>query len=139
MENRQKHSVWTLIAAAVALVFGTVTILRGGSVLLDLGGARQAVGHIVPIVLPLVFLTGFLYVAGGIGLLRRAAWAPKVFLVALVLLVVAGIGLIMHVQQGLPHETRTTVAVPVRTLVTALLYMAARAARRARKDQTIQP
>lgn len=136
MENRQKHSVWALIAAVVALIFGTITVLRGGSVLLDLGGAREAVGHIVPIVLPLVFLTGFLYIAGGIGLLQRAAWAPKAFLAALVLLVVAGIGLIMHVQQGLPYETRTTVAVPVRTLVTALVYLAAR---RAGKDQTIQP
>lgn len=131
MENRQKHSVWTLVAAVVALIFGTVTIIRGGSVLLDLGGARAAVGHIVPIVLPLVFLTGFLYVAGGIGLLRRARWSPAVFLVALVLLVVAGMGLFLHLRQGLPYEVRTTRALPVRTLVTVLLYIAARSAGRA--------
>lgn len=132
MENRSKHSPWTRIAVVVALVFGTVTIIRGGSVLLDVGGAREAAGAIVPIVLPLVFLTGLLYIAGGVGLLRRTSWSSAFFLAALALLVVAGIGMFLHVRQGLPYEVRTARALPVRALITILLYLAARRVRHSR-------
>lgn len=135
MADRRAHSRWALIAAVVALAFGMVTIIRGGSVLFDIGGARGAAGHIVPIVLPLVFLTGFLYVGGGIGLLARAKWSGAAFLAALALLIVAGVGMVLHMRQGLPYEVRTTRALPFRTLVTVLLYLAARRARHPRKDQ----
>ncbi|MCO6481833.1 MAG: hypothetical protein J5I62_03460 [Flavobacteriales bacterium] len=136
MANHRAHSTWALIAAVVALAFGMVTIMRGGSVLFDIGGARGPAGHIVPIVLPLVFLTGFLYVGGGIGLLTQAKWSQGVFLAALALLIVAGVGMVLHMREGLPYEVRTTRALPVRTLVTVLLYVAARRARHTRKDQT---
>ena len=59
------------LAAAIAVVFGALTIFAGGRALF--GGADM--GAVVPYVLWFNFLAGFAYVAAGLGLWRGAGWA----------------------------------------------------------------
>ena len=60
------------IAAAVAVIFGLLTIVSGGRALF--GGVDM--GAVVPFVLWFNFFAGFAYVLAGIGLWRGAGWAP---------------------------------------------------------------
>ena len=50
-------SLWSV--AAVAVVFGALTILSGGTVLFGGDAAREAAGKVVPFVLWFNFLSGF--------------------------------------------------------------------------------
>lgn len=115
-----------MVLAGFLVFFGVMTVVAGGAVLLDVDGMRAEAGHIVPMVLWMNFLAGFVYIAAGAGLFRRAAWVPQALLAALLLLLAATAGFLLHRWQGLPYEPRTARALPVRILVTALLYAAAR-------------
>jgi hypothetical protein len=87
------ESPWPLrIAAVVAVAFGALTILSGGTALFGGPEARAAVGDAVPFVLWFNFLAGFAYVAAGIGL-----W--------------------LHVAAGGAFEPRTVGAMMLRSLV----------------------
>lgn len=58
-------------AAAVAVIFGLLTVLSGGRALF--GGADM--GAVVPFVLWFNFLAGFAYVLAGLGLWYRSSWS----------------------------------------------------------------
>ena len=64
-----------LIAAAVAILFGALTILSGGRALFGSAEARAAVGNAVPFVLWFNFLAGLAYVMAGVGLWFRQRWS----------------------------------------------------------------
>jgi hypothetical protein len=99
-------------AAACAGLFGVLTIGAGARALF--GGAE--VGAAVPFVLWFNFLAGFVYVAAAYGLWRLRRWAA---LLALALAI--GTGLVfmafgIHVTAGGAFETRTVIAMTLRTL-----------------------
>ena len=67
---------WGLrIAAAVAVAFGLLTLMEGGTVLFGSEAARRGAGHYVPFVLWFNFLAGFVYVVAGAGLWAHRRWA----------------------------------------------------------------
>ncbi|WP_456415242.1 hypothetical protein [Thiolapillus sp.] len=107
--------IWT--AATVAIVFGLLTLKSGGSVLFIDGLARKEAGHYVPFVLWFNFLMGFAYLAAGAGLLMRKTWAMwlSLFIAASTALVFLLFGL--HVLNGGAYETRTVVAMTLRTTI----------------------
>lgn len=63
------------IAAIVAVAFGLMTLQSGGMVLFGPAEAQRAAGNVVPFVLWFNFLSGFGYVAAGVGLWRMKTWA----------------------------------------------------------------
>ena len=115
-----KSTVWThalRVAAVVAALFGLMTIREGGAVLFVDGAARLAAGDYVPFVLWFNFLAGFAYVVAGVGLWFRRPWAARVALGIAVatLLVFAAFG--WHVASGGAFETRTVVAMTLRSVI----------------------
>jgi hypothetical protein len=112
-----KRPVWIWIVAIVAVLFGLMTIKSGGSVLFIDGEARRAAGNYVDFVLWFNFTAGFFYVATGIGIWLKKAWAPAaaIALATLTLLVFGAFGI--HVFNGGGYEQRTVVAMSLRTLV----------------------
>lgn len=102
------------IAAAVARVFGLLTVVSGGLALFGGKAAQDAVGAVVPFVLWFNFLAGFAYVAAGFGLAWRRRWGLwlSIALFAGSALVLAGLGL--HVMRGGAYEMRTLAAMILR-------------------------
>ncbi len=110
-ENQTDKGRW--IAAAIAVVFGVLTIVSGGMALF--GGAL--VGKAVPFVLWFNFLSGFVYVIAGIGIALRKSWASAVA-TALAFTILAVFGLFgWHVFQGGEYEMRTVGAMVLRSAV----------------------
>lgn len=99
------------IAAAVAVIFGLLTIVSGGRALF--GGVDM--GAVVPFVLLFNFAAGFAYVLAGIGLWRSAGWAPMLSIAIAV--VTAGVftAFLWHVWSGGAWEARTMAAMILRT------------------------
>jgi hypothetical protein len=112
---------WMQAAALVAVAFGLLTLKEGGTVLFGGPEARAGAGQIVPFVLWFNFAAGFAYVAAGVGLWMQRRWALwlAVAIAASTGLVFATFG--VHVLGGAAHETRTVVAMTLRTLVWAAL------------------
>jgi hypothetical protein len=106
---------WLGPVAAFVILFGAMTIQEGGSVLFIEGQSRAAAGHYVPWVVWFNFLAGFAYIATGIGLWRRALWAPRLaaVLAAGTLLVFAALG--VHIATGHAFEVKTLAAMTVRS------------------------
>ena len=63
--DQAKRSLGTWVIAAVAVVFGLLTIKTGGAVLFIGGEFRQQAGNYVPFVLWFNFLAGFVYLSEG--------------------------------------------------------------------------
>lgn len=111
----QSRPTGMIIAAAIAVLFGVMTIYSGGSVLFGVGQAREAAGDFVPFVLWFNFLAGFAYIAAGIGLYLWRHWAIKLsmFIAIATLLVFAALG--VHIMTGGAYETRTIGAMTLRS------------------------
>ena len=112
---------WMQAASLVAVAFGLLTLKEGGTVLFGGPQARAAAGQVVPFVVWFNFAAGFAYVAAGVGLWLQRRWALwlAVAIAASTGLVFAAFG--VHVLGGGAHETRTVVAMTLRTLVWVVL------------------
>ncbi len=124
MSGRQPP-LWIWIAVPVAVLFGLLTIRSGGAVLFFDGAARQAAGNYVPFVLWFNFLAGFAYVAAGIGLWFRRAWAaPLAAAIAMAtILVFAALGI--AILTGAGYEMRTVAAMTLRSSIWIVIAAAA--------------
>ena len=117
MKPLLKNNFWLHGASVMAVLFGLMTIKEGGTVLFGGEAARTAAGAYVPFVLWFNFLAGFAYVVAGLALWWRQGWAAGLALgIALATaLVFAAFG--VHVVNGGAYETRTMVAMALRTTV----------------------
>jgi hypothetical protein len=102
-------------AAAVAVLFGVLTIASGGRVLFGPPQAAAGAGDVVPFVLWFNFAAGFAYVAAGIGLWRLRRWGAwtAAAIAGATLLAFALFGL--HALSGAAFETRTAWAMALRS------------------------
>jgi hypothetical protein len=116
---------WAVVAAAVAVAFGLVTIVVGGRTLFGGPAARAAAGDIVPFVLWFNFIAGFAYVIAGAGLLAWRRWAARLSAVIAVTTVAVFAAFGMHVLAGGAFELRTVGAMAVRSLVWVAIAVAA--------------
>lgn len=108
------------ITAAIAVIFGALTIISGGRALFGSVEAQTAVGDAVPFVLIFNFAAGFAYVIAGFAMLFQYRWALwlSAFILAATLLVLLGFGL--HVFRGGAYEMRTVGAMFLRTALWAI-------------------
>lgn len=112
---RSNAGRWHWVAGGLAIAFGVATLLEGGHVLFGGPEARAEAGNFVPFVLWFNFAAGFAYVADGTGALLRQRWAAWLAwaIAASTALVFAAFG--VHVALGGAFETRTLVAMTLRT------------------------
>ncbi|MBU0751309.1 MAG: hypothetical protein KJ787_08965 [Gammaproteobacteria bacterium] len=111
--------------AAVALIFGLMTIASGGKVLFGGDAARAAAGDYLPFVVWFNFLAGFAYVAAGAGLATGQAWAARLALYIAAATAMAFLVFGLLALTGTPFEWRTVGAMTLRTtLWTAIAWFA---------------
>ncbi len=126
LANSRSSRWWRWVPPLVAVTFGGMTILEGGSVLFGDEAARRAAGSYVPFVLWFNFLAGFAYVAAGTGLWIRARWSVGLSFAILFGTAAVFLAFGLHVLSGGPYELRTVVAMTLRTIVWLLLALWAR-------------
>jgi hypothetical protein len=110
------------IAGGVAIAFGLLTVVSGGTTLL---GALE-MGAVVLFVLWFNTLAGLAYVVAGLGLWQGRRWAYPLSLAifAATLLVFVAFGL--HVAEGGAFEMRTVYAMALRSVVWGAIALVAR-------------
>lgn len=120
----KKHGNVLRIAGGVAIGFGLLTVVSGGTTLL--GGLEM--GSVVLFVLWFNTLAGLAYVVAGLGLWRgrRWAWPLTLAIFAATLVVFAAFGL--HVFRGGAFEMRTVFAMALRSAVWGWIALVARQA-----------
>lgn len=110
---KDRLGIWVVVGIAVG--FGALTTLSGGRALFGGAEAQAAVGNAVPFVLWFNFLSGFAYVAAGIGIAWRKNWSDWLA-VGIAIAIVAVFALfVLHVYQGGAYEMRTIGAMTLRT------------------------
>lgn len=110
-------SVWTRIAAIVAILFGAATIREGGAVLLGDADAVQAAGRYVPFVLWFNSLAGFGYIAAGVGLWLRQRWGAWLCFAIAAATVAVFVAFGVYVARGGAYELRTVIAMILRSAI----------------------
>lgn len=100
------------LAAVVAVLFGIATIASGGNVLF--GGGAESAGDYVRFIVWFNFLAGFFYVAAGVGLWLRTAWASGLAIALAVATAGAFAALGLHIGAGGAYEARTVIAMTLR-------------------------
>lgn len=126
LTNGRSRRWWRWVPPLVAVTFGGMTILEGGSVLFGDEAARRAAGNYVPFVLWFNFLAGFAYVAAGTGLWIRARWSVGLSVAILFGTAAVFLAFGLHVLSGGPYELRIVAAMTLRTTVWLLLALWAR-------------
>ena len=117
-----------LIAAMAAIVFGSLTVFSGGSVLFVDGAARAAAGNYVAFIVWFNFCAGLAYLLAGIGLYLWRGWAVKLSMFIFVATLLAFVGLGLHILFDGLYEMRTVGAMTLRTIVWLVIALVARAA-----------
>jgi len=117
MPEKSENRFTVAAVSIVAIVFGLLTLKSGGAVLFIDGEDRLAAGNYVPFVLWFNFIAGFFYIIAGAGLWQRRQWAVKLsFLIVLATLIVYVL-LGLHILSGGLYETRTVIAMSLRSVI----------------------
>ncbi|KMQ72668.1 hypothetical protein [Chryseobacterium koreense] len=111
------------IYIALLIIFGLMTVIIGGSVIFDLFGMRAKEGNFVPIVVHINFICGFLYLLSAYAINTKKSWTLKPLAMALVLLILAWIGLWHHIEENGLYEQKTIYAMAFRTILTLTLIL----------------
>lgn len=108
------------ILLIVLILFGAVTLFMSSSVLFDWFGIRAKEGNYVLLIVWANWICGILYLITAYAILKNQSWAKLPLIISLVILVIAYIGLFIHINNGELYETKTIGAMAFRIIVTAL-------------------
>ena len=111
------------IFAALLTAFGLLTLFLSSSVIFDLFGIRAKEGNYVLFVVWANFLSSILYLFAAYGFIKTQKWTTKLLGISSILLIVAFIGLFIHIYSGGIYETKTIGAMIFRIVLT-LTFMA---------------
>ncbi|WP_313502985.1 hypothetical protein [Kaistella carnis] len=108
------------ILLIILVLFGAVTVFMSSSVLFDWFGIRAKEGNYVPGIVWANFVCGILYVVAAYGIKHHQIWARFPLTIGLIILILAYIGLFIHINNGGLYETKTVGAMAFRIGVTAI-------------------
>ena len=103
--------------AALAMVFGAVTVVSGGTVLFGPEAAEDMAGQFVPFVVWFNFGAGFAYIAAGLAIWVGHRWALGISVAIAIATAVVAVGFAFWVLQGGAFEMRTVGALALRFAV----------------------
>lgn len=115
MKNRK---TLPYILAALLVVFGLSTLFMSSAIFLDLFNVREQEGNYVLLVVWANWLCSLLYLAAAYGFIKRKQWTLPLLLLSTVILMLASIGLLLHINYGGLFETKTIGALIFRIVVT---------------------
>ena len=116
---------FTNLVAKVLTDFGLVTLFLSSSVIFDLFGVRAKEGNYVLFVVWANFLSSILYLFAAYGLIKIKKWTIHLLGVSAILLIIAFIGLMIHINSGGIYETKTIGAMIFRITLTLVFSILA--------------
>ena len=106
------------LSSLILAGFGLLTLFLSSSVIFDWFGIRTKEGNYVLFIVWANFISSLLYLISTYGFLKIKSWTFKALSVATVILIVALIGLFIHIYSGGIYETKTAFAMLFRISVT---------------------
>lgn len=104
-------------------LFGIVTLFMSSSVLFDWFGIRAKEGNFVPFIVWVNWMCGLLYLTAVYGILKKKTWSKFPLISALIILILAAIGLFIHIDYGGLYENKTLGAMAFRIGVTTVFLL----------------
>lgn len=112
-------------AGLILALFGLITLFLSGSVIFDLFGVRAKEGNYVLFVVWANFLSSILYLFAAYGFIKTKIWTTHLLGCSTLLLIMALIGLIIHINSGGIYETKTIGAMIFRITLTLVFSILA--------------
>ena len=112
------RSVLLFISGLAVSLLGLLSLFMTTSVIFGLFDIREKEGNYVLFVVIANFLCAFLYLIAGYGFFAKKNWTTMVLNSAVGILVVAFIGLGIHIYSGGIYEHKTIYAMIFRTFIT---------------------
>lgn len=122
MKNRK---TLPYILAALLAIFGLSTLFMSSSIFLDLFNIREQEGNYVLGVVWANWLCSVLYLVAAYGFIKRKRWTLGLLLVSTGVLLLAFVGLLIHINSGGLYETKTIGALVFRAVVTLIFALMA--------------
>ena len=117
-KTMRKNSAFRYFIAFLLISFGLITLFMSSSVIFDWFGIREMEGNYVPFVVWANLIASILYIIASFGLIKTKKWTLWVLISAVVILLVAFMGLFVHINLGGLFETKTLGAMVFRISVT---------------------
>lgn len=108
----------TYIIAVILAAFGMLTLYLSSSIIFNLFGIREKEGNYVLFIVWANFISSFLYLISALGFIKSKKWTTDLLGISSIILIVAFIGLIIHIYSGGLYKTITISAMIFRILVT---------------------
>lgn len=112
-------------AGAILAVFGLLTLFLSTSVIFDLFDIRVKEGNYVLFVVQANFVSSLLYLVAAYGFFKKKSWTAILLGISSVILMLAFIGLQIHINGGGIYETKTVSAMIFRTSFTVVFAIIA--------------
>lgn len=109
------------VGIVILIGFGLLTLFLSTSVIFDLFGIRAREGNYVLFVVWSNFISSIIYLIAAYGLMKNEKWTISLLGLSTVILIIAFVGLIIHINDGGLYETKTVGAMIFRISVTLLL------------------
>ena len=113
------------ITAIILIGFGLLTLVLSTSVIFDLFGVREKEGNYVLFVVWANFISSVIYLFAAYGLLNSKKWTALILSASVLVLILAFIGLFIHISSGGLYETKTIGAMTFRTILTLVFTLIA--------------
>lgn len=110
--------VLRIFTIGLMTLIGIVSLFMTTSIFLDLFDLRAKEGNYVNFVVVANFICALIYLFAAYGLSTYKAWTVSILKLALAILIIAFIGLGIHIYTGGVYETKTVGAMTFRTLLT---------------------
>lgn len=108
------------IAAAILLAFGLLTLFLSTSIIFDLFDIRAKEGNYVLFIVWANFISSIIYLFAVYGFCKNKKWTTTILAASVLLLVLALIGLFIHIATGGIYETKTVGAMIFRISLTLI-------------------
>lgn len=112
------------ILALSIIVLGLATLFLSSSIVFDLFGIRAKEGNYVLFVVIANLVCSILYLLAGYGIITKKPWTTKILSSSLVVLLIAFIGFLVHINMNGIYEIKTIGALTFRISIT-LVFVAA--------------
>ncbi|MCF6182523.1 hypothetical protein [Lutibacter sp.] len=108
------------ITLITLIAFTLLTLFLSSSVIFDWFGIRAKEGNYVLFVVWANLISSFLYLCSIYGVINLKKWSIKPLIASIIILILALIGLFIHINLGGLYETRTVGALFFRITVTLI-------------------